>query len=61
MIKITKTVDGVLVTPRECNKAIKYLIKHRREYKNQDDLEKAFDFIIRKIRGGVEDEKADND
>lgn len=61
MIKITKTVDGVLVTPIECNKAIKYLMRHRREYKSQDDIAKAFDFIIRKIRGGVEDEKADND
>ena len=61
MIKITKIVDGILVTPRECNKAIKYLMKHRREYKSQDELENAFDFIIRKIRGGVEDEKADND
>ena len=61
MIKITKTVDGILVTPNECNKAIKYLIRHRREYKNQDELERAFDFIIRKIRGGVVNEKAYND
>lgn len=61
MIKITKTVDGILVTPNEFNKAIKYLIRHRREYKNQDELERAFDFIIRKIRGGVVNEKAYND
>ena len=52
MIKITKTVDGILVTPIECNKAIKYLMRHRREYKSKEELEKAFDFIIRKIRGG---------
>lgn len=61
MIKITKTVDGVLVTPIECNKAVKYLMRHRREYKSQDELEKAFDFIIRKIRGGEVNEKAYND
>ncbi len=61
MIKITKTVDGILVTPIECNKAIKYLIKHRREYKTQEEVENSFEFIIRKLRGGVVNEKADND
>lgn len=54
MIKITKTVDGVVVTPSECKFAIKYLLKHRREYNNKEELEKAFDFIIRQIRGGVD-------
>lgn len=52
MIKITKMVDDVVVTPKECNKAIKYLVKHRKEYKSREELESAFDFIIRKIRGG---------
>lgn len=52
MIKITKIVDGIVVTPRECNIAIKYLMKHRREYITIEEVEKAFDFIIRKIRGG---------
>ena len=52
MIKIIKTVDGIVVTPRECNIAIKYLMKHRREYKSSEELERSFDFIIRQIRGG---------
>lgn len=52
MIKITKKVDGVVVTPSECKFAVKYLLKHRREYKSKEELEKAFDFIIRQIRGG---------
>ena len=61
MIKITKKVDGVLVSGQECRIAIKYLFRHRREYKSIKDVEYAFDSFIRQLRGGVEDEKADND
>lgn len=61
MINITKTVDGVLVSRQECRIAIKYLFRHRKEYKNLQDIDYAFDCIIREIRGGVKDEKADND
>lgn len=60
MINITKKVDGVLVSRQECRIAIKYLFRHRREYKSIQDIECAFDCFIREIRGGVEDEKADD-
>lgn len=61
MINVTKKVDGVLVSRQECRIAIKYLFRHRREYKSIQDIERAFDSFIRHLRGGVEDEKADND
>ena len=61
MINITKKVDGVLVSRQECRLAIKYLFRHRKEFKNTLDIECAFDSFIREIRGGVEDEKAYND
>lgn len=61
MINVTKKVDGVLVSRQECRIAIKYLYKHRKFYKTFQELESAFDDIIRQIRGGVEYEKADND
>lgn len=61
MINVTKKVDGVLVSRQECRIAIKYLFRHRREYKSIQDIECAFDSFIRQLRGGVEDEKADND
>lgn len=61
MINVTKKVDGVLVSRQECRIAIKYLYKHRKFYKTIQELESAFDDIIRQIRGGVEYEKADND
>lgn len=61
MINVSKKVDGVLVSRQECSIAIKYLFRHRREYKSIQDIERAFDSFIRQLRGGVEDEKADND
>ena len=61
MINITKNVDGVLVSRQECRIAIKYLFRHRKEYKSIQELECAFDCIIREIRGGAKYEKADND
>lgn len=61
MINITKKVDGVLVSCQECRIAIKYLFRHRKEYKRVQELEYAFDCFIREIRGGAKDEKADND
>lgn len=61
MINITKKVDGVLVSCQECRIAVKYLFRHRKEFKNIQELECAFDDFIRQIRGGAEDEKADND
>ena len=61
MINITKKVDGVIVSRQECRIAIKYLFRHRREYKSIQDIECAFDCFIREIRGGAEDEKAYND
>lgn len=61
MINVSKKVDGVLVSRQECCIAIKYLFRHRREYKSIQDIERAFDSFIRQLRGGVEDEKADND
>lgn len=61
MINVSKKVDGVLVSRQECRTAIKYLYRHRKFYKTFQELECAFDDIIRQIRGGVENEKADND
>lgn len=61
MIKITKKVDGVFVTRQELRLGIKYIFRHRKEYKNIQDVECDFDDFIRRIRGGAEDEKADND
>lgn len=52
MINITKKVDDIVVTPSECKIAIKYLMRHRREYKTIEELDKAFNSIIRQIRGG---------
>lgn len=61
MINVSKKVDGVLVSRQECRIAVKYLFRHRREYKCIQDVERAFDDFIRHMRGGAEDEKADYD
>lgn len=53
-IAITKTVDGVLVTPREASLAIKYLFKLRKTVKSKDELEIRFDEFIRSLRAHKE-------
>ena len=53
-MKINASVDGVPVSMFEARKVIIYLIKHRKEFKSDDDVHVAFDSFIRKIRGGKE-------
>ena len=53
-IAITKTVDGVLVTPREASLAIKYLFKLRKSLTCKEDLETRFDEFIRSVRANKE-------
>lgn len=53
-IAITKTVDGVLVTPREVSLAIKYLFKLRKTVKSKEELEARFDEFIRTVRANKE-------
>lgn len=53
-MKINASVDGVPVSMFEARKVIFYLIKHRNEFKTDDDVRVAFDSFIRKIRGGKE-------
>lgn len=53
-MKINASVDGVPVSMSEARKVILYLIKHRKEFKSDDDVRVAFDSFIRKIRGGKE-------
>lgn len=51
-MKINASVDGVPVSMFEARKVILYLMKHRKEFKSDDDVRVAFDSFIRKIRGG---------
>lgn len=51
-MKLNCQVDGVNVTIREARAVVKYLIKHRKEYKDENDVRVAFDSFIRKMRGG---------
>lgn len=44
-VSITKTVDGVLVTPREAILAIKYLLKVRKSINDNAELESRFEFV----------------
>ena len=53
-MKINASVDGVPVSMFEARKVILYLMKHRKEFKTDDDVRVAFDSFIRKIRGGKE-------
>lgn len=53
-MKINSSVDGVPVSMFEARKVIIYLMKHRKEFKTDDDVRVAFDSFIRKIRGGKE-------
>ena len=53
-IAITKTVDGVLVSPREASLAIKYLFKLRKTVKSKYELEARFDDFIRSVRANKE-------
>lgn len=53
-MKINASVDGVPVSMFEARKVILYLMKHRKEFKTDDDVRIAFDTFIRKIRGGKE-------
>lgn len=53
-MKINASVDGVPVSMFEAHKVILYLIKHRKEFKTDDDVRVAFDSFIRKLRGGKE-------
>ena len=53
-MKINASVDGVPVSMFEARKVILFLIKHRKEFKTDDDVRVAFDSFIRKIRGGKE-------
>lgn len=50
-MQITAIVDGKKVTLREAQKTSKYLMKHRKEYKTDEDVRKAFDDFVRKLRG----------
>ncbi len=53
-IAITKTVDGVLVTPREASLAFNYLFKLRKTIKSKKELELRFDDFIRSVRANQE-------
>ena len=53
-MKINASVDGVPVSIFEARKVIIYLIKHRKEFKSDDEVRNAFDLFVRKIRGGME-------
>ena len=53
-MRINASVDGVPVSMFEARKVILYLMKHRKEFKTDDDVRFAFDSFIRKIRGGIE-------
>lgn len=53
-MKLNASVDGVPVSMFEARKVILYLMKHRKEFKTDDDVRVAFDSFIRKIRGGKE-------
>ena len=53
-MEINASVDGVPVSMSEARKVIIYLMKHRKEFKTDDDVRVAFDLFIRKIRGGNE-------
>ena len=53
-MKINASVDDVPVSMFEARKVILYLMKHRKEFKTDDDVRVAFDSFIRKIRGGKE-------
>ena len=53
-MKINASVDGVPVSRLEAREVILYLMKHRKEFKTDDDVRVAFDSFIRKIRGGKE-------
>lgn len=51
-MRINASVDGVPVSMFEARKVIIYLIKHRKEFKTDDEVRSAFDSFIRSIRGG---------
>ena len=51
-MKINASVDGVPVSMFEARRVILYLIKHRKEFKTDDEVRNAFDSFIRRIRGG---------
>lgn len=53
-MKLNASVDGVPVSMFEARKVIFYFMKHRKEFKTDDDVRVAFDSFIRKIRGGKE-------
>ena len=52
-MKINASVDGVPVSMSEARKVILYLIKHRKEFKTDDEVRNAFDSFVRKMRGGI--------
>ena len=54
-MRINASVDGVPVSMFEARKVILYLMKHRKEFKTDDDVRIAFDTFIRRIRGGKEE------
>lgn len=51
-MKLNCKVDGINVTMREACAVVKYLMKHRKEYKDEEEVRAVFDSFIRKIRGG---------
>lgn len=53
-MKINASVDGVPVSMFEARKVMIFLIKHRKEFKTDDEVRNAFDAFIRRIRGGKE-------
>lgn len=56
-VSITKTVDGVLVTPREASLAVKYLLKIRKSIKDKAELESRFEDFVRDVRKNREEVK----
>ncbi len=53
-MKLNCQVDGINVTFREVRAVVKYLMKHRKEYKDEEEVRVAFDSFIRKLRGDKE-------
>ncbi len=49
-MNITHTVDGVLVTVSEAQKAVRYVFKNRKSIKSKEQLSVVFDDYIRKLR-----------
>lgn len=49
-MNITHSVDGVLVTVSEAQKAVRFVFKNRKSIKSKEQLSVVFDDYIRKLR-----------